>query len=87
MVCMDHVNCRGEFGYEFLCTTISKYIIILVKSSCVTEANTWRSYHTHEHGIKCNDAQMSGNCACQGEHHQVWCKPGWDTIVTPLKHR
>ncbi len=25
----------GEFGYKFLCRTISKYIIILVKSSCV----------------------------------------------------
>ena len=46
MVYMDHVNCRGEFGYEFLCTTISKYIIILVKSSCVTEANTGKLPHT-----------------------------------------
>ena len=25
----------GEFGYEFLCRTISNYAIILVKSSCV----------------------------------------------------
>jgi hypothetical protein len=29
------VTCGGEFGYEFLCRTISKYIIILVNSLCV----------------------------------------------------
>jgi hypothetical protein len=29
------VTCGGEFGYKLICRTMSKYIIILVKPSCV----------------------------------------------------
>jgi hypothetical protein len=29
------LTCGGEFGYKFLCRTISKFLFILVKSSYV----------------------------------------------------
>jgi hypothetical protein len=41
----------GEFDYKFLCRTISKYIIILVKSSCVDRGQHGevRYGHTYRH--------------------------------------